>query len=262
MIDPLWLEKPQNTLVALDFDGTLSPIVIDPERAWIHEESAAALRRLSQVLGQVAIVTGRPVAQVRRLARFERDGIPRGLAVCGQYGAEWWDSVTGEQRMPEPPADVAALIERLPAILAKWGAEGVRVEDKRLAVALHTRGLDPAIWDRIERPLNDLADQHGLQVEPGRQVIELRTPGTDKGAAVRMLAERLGADRVIYAGDDLGDLPAFAELARLRSRGVSTLGIAVVSTEQTAVAEAADLVVDGTDGIAAWLSTYAEALGA
>ena len=62
------IADPGGTLLALDFDGTLAHIVDDPSQAYAHERSVAALARLGRVLGQVAIVTGRPVARRSSLA--------------------------------------------------------------------------------------------------------------------------------------------------------------------------------------------------
>lgn len=262
MTTPLTVQDPSRTLLALDFDGTLAPIVTNPEQAWVHERSREALHRLADVVGFVAIVTGRPVAQIRHLARFDVTGAPRGLVVCGQYGAEWWDSVSGEVIVPPASADMVDLVAELPNLLASWGFAPVLVEDKRIAVAVHTRGLDEDVAARLAAPLSKLATEHGLLVEPGRQVIELRPPGSDKGTALRMLAERTQARTVVYAGDDLGDLPAFAELSRLNAAGVATLGIAVASVEQPRIAEVADVSVADADGMADWLCGFAESLGA
>ena len=94
---------------------------------------------------------------------------------------------------------------------------------------MHTRGIDPGLIDELAEPLSALAGDLGLVVEPGRQVIELRAPGIDKGDAVRALVSRLGARQVIFAGDDLGDLPAFAAVEELRDdrhrRAADLLGV-------------------------------------
>jgi trehalose 6-phosphate phosphatase len=75
-------------------------------------------------------------------------------------------------------------------------------------------------------------------------------PGYDKGGALRRLVRRLAPRVVLYAGDDLGDLPAFAEIARMRADGLAAWSIAVASTELPELAAAADLTVDGPTGVA------------
>jgi trehalose 6-phosphate phosphatase len=133
------------------------------------------------------------------------------------------------------------------------------VEEKGLAVAVHTRRLsDPAeAFDRLLAPLTALAERHGLVVEPGRSVIEVRAPGKDKGDAVRTLAAEQDASGFVFAGDDLGDVEAFRAVVELREQGLSTLLICSASEEQAALVELADVVVDGPDGVVALLRQLA-----
>lgn len=254
------LRDPSETLLALDFDGTLAPIVADPAQAFVHPRAAAALIRLAEKLGQVAIVTGRPVAQVRQLAGFDSGEIPRGLVVFGQYGAEWWDSATGETIEPIQPEAIAEAIAELPQLLVLHGVPRARIEDKRIAVAVHTRGLTGDAAERLLPAISELAQAKKLEIEPGRQVLELRMPGSNKGHAVRELATRMAAKCVIYAGDDLGDVPAFEALDQMRAAGIETLSIAVASDGQSVVEEFADLPMSSTDAFADWLEAYAAAL--
>jgi trehalose 6-phosphate phosphatase len=137
------------------------------------------------------------------------------------------------------------------------------VEEKGRAVAVHTRrASDPqAAFEALRQPLTDLAARHGLIVEPGRMVLELRPPGVDKGVALTEYIREIGAQSVLYAGDDLGDLPAFAAVEKLRSDGVPGLLVASGSAEVTELAERADLVVDGPAGVVRLLRTLAAQLG-
>lgn len=251
---------PGGTLLALDFDGTLSHIVDDPERAFAHPVSVAALGRLGTVLGQVAIITGRPVRQALELGGFEGLAGLEGLVIYGQYGAERWDAADGSTSEPPRPAAIARLAEVLPGWLAERGAGDVRLEDKGLAIALHTRGVDPALFDGLRAPVEALATELGLTVEPGRQVIELRDPGHDKGDALLALAAATHARQVVFGGDDLGDLPAFTAVETLRTRGVAGLLLCSASTEQDALVARSDVVLDGPDAVAAWLDELADDL--
>lgn len=252
------IADPAGTLLALDFDGTLAHIVDDPTQAYAHERSVAALARLGRVLGQVAIVTGRPVRQALELGGFAGIAGLERLVIWGQYGAEQWDAATADTIEPERPESISRLADELPGWLEARGAGHVRIEDKGLAIAVHTRGIDASLLDELAQPLADLADDLGLAVEPGRQVIELRAPGIDKGDAVRALAARLGARQVIFAGDDLGDLPAFAAVEDLRESGVGGLLICSASAEQDALVARADIVLDGPDAVADWLEQLAD----
>jgi len=256
------MTDPGRTLLALDFDGTLSPIVDDPATAYIHPGSLAALRRLGRVLGRIAIVTGRPVAQVRALGRFEEQpGLER-VIVCGQYGAELWDAATGESRSPARPEAVAELAALLPDWLREHGAERIRIEDKQLAIALHTRGVAPGLLDELAPQIDALAARLGLHVEPGRQVIELRSFDIDKGRSLRWLVDTLDPRAVVYAGDDLGDLPAFREALVLREEGLDVTLVCSASVEQDALVPLSDVVLDGPDEVAAWLAALADRLDA
>jgi trehalose 6-phosphate phosphatase len=249
---------PAGTLLALDFDGTLAHIVDDPTEAYAHERSLAALGRLGGVLGQIAIVTGRPVRQALELGGFVgRPGFEK-LIICGQYGAERWHAEVGDAGSPDRPEAIVKLAELLPGWLAERGADHVRLEDKGLALAIHTRGIDPGLLDTLAGPLRDLAGELGLGVEPGRQVIELRAAGVDKGQTMRALAAETGARQIIFAGDDLGDLPAYDAVDELRTTGVAGLLIFSASAEQDALVARADLVLDGPDAVAGWLEELAD----
>ncbi len=252
------VNDPGGTLLALDFDGTLAHIVDDPAQAYAHEQSVAALGRLGEVLGQVAIITGRPVAQALDLGGLVgRTGLDR-LMILGQYGAERWRASDGEPQPVERPDAIVKLGELLPEWLAERGADHVRLEDKGLALAIHTRGIDREVLRRLSAPLETLAAELGLAVEPGRQVLELRAPGMDKGQALRSVVTEVGARRVIFAGDDLGDLPAFDAVDSLRTAGIDGLLICSASTEQDALVARADIVLDGPDAVATWLEELAD----
>ncbi|HEU5156956.1 MAG TPA: trehalose-phosphatase [Streptosporangiaceae bacterium] len=242
-------------VIALDFDGTLSPIVDDPAAARAHPDAAGALAGLAPLVNAVVIITGRPAALAVEYGGFaEVDG----LIVLGQYGAERWES--GVLRVPEPPPGVAEVRAKLPEVLAAAGApEGTSIEDKGHALAVHTRRTaEPQVAiDRLRGILAALAERTGLAVEPGRYVLELRPPGMDKGAALRGFVAERSATAVLYAGDDLGDLAAYDAVEELRERGVAGVTVCSSSDEVAVLAERADVVVDGPAGIVALLTELA-----
>ncbi|PBC78301.1 trehalose 6-phosphatase [Streptomyces sp. TLI_235] len=263
------LAAPGEAVVALDFDGTLAPIVADPTTARAHPEAAVVLAALAPRVGAVAVVTGRPAADAVAFGGF--DGVPglEHLTVLGQYGAERWDAHTGALTAPEPPPGVAAARAALPALLAREGApEGTWTEDKGRALAVHTRRTaepQPAM-DRLRAPLAAFAAEHGLVVEPGRFVLELRPPGVDKGGALEAFLAERSARTVLYAGDDLGDLAAFAAVENRRGEGLPGLLVCSGPTTGEApvreLADRADLVVPGPAGLVDLLAALAEELGA
>ncbi len=249
------LADPRHALLAVDFDGTLAPIVDRPGDARAHPGAVPALAALAQSVGTLAVITGRPAADAVDLGGFE--AVP-GLIVIGHYGWQRWQD--GELTAAAAPPAVAAARGALPGVLREAGApEGTWVEDKAHAVAVHTRGTaDPeAALGRLRDPLGELAASLGLAAEPGRFVIELRPPGVDKGAALTGLVAERAARSVLFCGDDLGDLPAFAAVRELRAHGVPGCAVASASTESPQVAAAADLVVAGPDGVVGLLTAIA-----
>jgi trehalose 6-phosphate phosphatase len=216
-----------NLLVALDFDGTLAPIVRDPDTAAVEKGGLDALIALADRGAQVAVVTGRPASTAVRLGGLAR--VPN-LIVAGLYGAEIWHG-GAISTVAEPPA-MAKLRPRLAELVAE-NHPGVWVEDKRLSLVVHTRtAADPvAERDRLAEPVAELADEFGLVMHHGRLVLELRLPGYDKGTALRDVVSRTNCTALFFAGDDLGDLPAFALVDEMRAAGRPAVSVAVTSDE-------------------------------
>ncbi|NDZ79024.1 trehalose-phosphatase, partial [Streptomyces sp. SID10853] len=114
----------------------------------------------------------------------------------------------------------------------------------------------------LRAPLAALAARHGLIVEPGRMVLELRPPGVDKGVALTAYVRESGAGAVLYAGDDLGDLPAYDAVDALRAQGVPGLLVCSGGDEVPELAARADLVVPGPGAVVALLAALADAVTA
>jgi trehalose 6-phosphate phosphatase len=248
---------PRSALVAVDFDGTLAPIVEDPAAARATPAATAALARLARLAGTVAIVTGRPAADAASFAGVT--DVP-GIIVLGHYGMQRWER--GELSTPAAPQGMSTARADLPAVLSAAGAaQGTYVEDKGEALAVHTRrAAEPqAELDRLRLPLAQLAERTGLALEPGRFVLELRPPGADKGGAITELAAERMPRAILFCGDDLGDRAAFAAVRQLRDEGTPGLLVCSGSAEVPELAAEADLVVDGPDGIAALLAELADA---
>jgi trehalose 6-phosphate phosphatase len=254
-----------SAVVGLDFDGTLAPIVDDPDSAHIHPDAPGVLLGLAGVVRAVAVVTGRPARKVLALGGLEDVGraigeTGRELFVFGQYGFERWSSTQRRVVSPRPPQGLSGFLRELPGVLRDADATDAFVEDKGLAIAVHTRRLDdPAgAFERLEPGLRDLAERHGMVLEPGRNVIEARSPGSDKGTVVRDLATETDAGGFLFAGDDLGDLEAFEAVADLRDRGLPTVLVCSASEEESALVDRADVVVRGPDGVLALLRRLTE----
>ncbi len=245
---------PGRALLALDYDGTLAPITTRPEDAVPAPGALAALTACVQTFGTVAIVTGRPAAVVVSLAGA---ATVEGLVVLGHYGEERWSVAEGLTAPPEPPGLAAArrlLIARLPA--------GCAIEEKGLSVALHTRAAaDPdAALAAAVAVAEGVAAETGLAVNHGRYLVELRAPGArDKRAAINALAAERDPTALLFAGDDLVDLPAYEAVQDFRDAGGLGVGVFVENPEAAAVRERADVVVPDTAACVALLHALAEA---
>lgn len=234
--------------VCLDFDGTLSPIVDDPEEARPLPGVVDVLAALARRFAAVAVVSGRPAAFLA-----ENVAAP-GVRLVGLYGME---TVVDGRVLVDPeverwrPAVLAAAVEasRHPDVVAS----GAWLEHKGLALGIHLRRIkDPAAWeDRLRVAAEEIAARHDLRVAPGKLVFELRPPvERDKGDAVRTVVVDTGARLAMVAGDDLGDLAAFEAARQLRETGRAGLCVAVRSPESPPeLLAAADLVVDGPEGL-------------
>lgn len=238
-------------LIATDFDGTLAPLQPDPDASRPVDRAVPALQALSARGAEVAVITGRDAATVVRLGGLE--AVP-GLVVAGIYGIETW--VDGEVTTPPTPQVVERLREQLPAAIAGTDP-AVWIEDKRLSLVVHARrAKDPdAALAVVEPRVRRLAEELGFEVHPGAQVLELRLPGFDKAGALERLAE--GATAVLWLGDDVGDIPAFEHVRRMRDAGREAWGVAVAASGVAAAAEAADVVVPDAEAAATLLAGLA-----
>lgn len=259
------LRAPRRSVVALDFDGTLADIVPDPDQARAHPGAVPALAALAPEVGSIAVVTGRPAGVAVRYGGFA--GVPglEHLVVLGHYGAERWDAVSGIVHAPAEHPGVAAVRAELPGFLDAIGAwRGTWIEEKGQALAVHTRrAADPeAAFAALREPLAGLAARHGLMVEPGRAVLELRPPGMDKGVALTEYLAEVGAEAVLYAGDDLGDLAAYSAVEKLRAGGTPGLLLCSGSAEVPELASRADLTLSGPAEVVAFLAGLAAAVRA
>lgn len=224
--------EPARAAILLDVDGTLAPIVARPEDARVPESTRQELGRLAGSYALVACVSGRPRAEVDRMV-----GVA-GVAIVGEHGLEL---------APE----AAAWADRIARFArdVDWPAER-----KPLSVSFHFRRADDEAAARAYLTrVADLAAREGLVPRWGRMVLEVRPPvPANKGTAVQALVTRAGVARALYAGDDRTDLDAFHGLDALE------LGVRVAVRSHEAPAEllaAADVVVDGPDGVLGLLRT-------
>jgi trehalose 6-phosphate phosphatase len=219
-------ERPGETGVLLDVDGTLAPIVRRPEDAAVPESTRGLLRDLAARYALVACVSGRPADDARRVVGVD------GIVYVGEHGLGL-DPRTAEWQEP-----IDELVE----------ASGWPPERKPSSVAFHYRtaedeGAAVATLRRVEHRALEL----GLRPRWGRKVLEILPPvDANKGTAVKGLLAEHRLRRALYAGDDATDLDAFRALDGLEL----AVRIAVVSEEgPSELGRAADVVVGGTEAL-------------
>ena len=197
----------------LDLDGTLAPIAPRPEDVKPDPARSELLRRLSTALaGRLAVVSGRSLTDVDRIL----DGSVTALA--GVHGLELRFPDRRDWRAA-PNESLAAARDTLASLVARW--PGIRIEDKGLSLAAHYRAA-PEAAASVKRLTEQLARELGLVLQPGDMVAEVRTPGPDKGGAVRafMAEPPFAGSRPIFVGDDLTDERGFAAATALGGFGV------------------------------------------
>jgi trehalose 6-phosphate phosphatase len=253
------IAEPSRTVVVTDFDGTLSPIVDDPTTARPLDGVVEVLGRLATTVATVAVVSGRPASfLIDRLGTATHDDAGlRAIRLFGLYGME---SVgpDGSVRLVEEATTWLPVITEVASNLRAHVPPGVLVEVKGAAATVHWR-LAPGAEGQVSEQVAELVATSGLVAHPGRRSVELRPPlSVDKGTVLGEIAAGHGA--ACFLGDDLGDLPAFVELARLRVEGLVTVGVAVIDGDTAPeVTAAADLTVAGPQGALALLEWLADA---
>jgi trehalose 6-phosphate phosphatase len=230
-------ERQETAGILLDYDGTLSEIVSRPEDATLVPGAPELLRDLSARYRVVAVISGRPTPYLQETIGVE------GVEYVGVYGLG--DRDAAGRSVQTRAQDLAV------------GVPGAWVETKGPTVAVHYRQAEDVAEARLRlgEGLAFLAEQEGLELIEGKMVFELVPAGElRKGGAARGIVESRNLGAAMYAGDDLPDLEAFAELDALASRGLTAVKVAVAGPETPAeLTDAADIVVEGPTGLLALL---------
>lgn len=183
-------------LLAFDFDGTLAPIVSDPDRAKMRSSTNDLLVELSRLYPCV-VISGRSRADVRRRV------VGLGLkGIVGNHGIEPVQGTTGDERR------IRDWRARFDAALRE--ETGVRVENKTHSLAIHVRHARAK--GRARRIVAEVASRlEGVKLLGGKEVVNVVPIGAPhKGMALERERERLRCDTAIYVGDDETDEDVFA----------------------------------------------------
>lgn len=194
-------------LVVMDFDGTLSELVDDPDAARPVAGAVEVLCRLARTAStNVVVLSGRARDDLARVA-----GMCPEVDLVGSHGAEDPHHPGAPQHDDAHMAALAAVTEELRGLAR--GVEGAWVELKPSSAVFHYRLVAEAHHAELIARLDELRDRAGaLAVTPGKCVVEFATPGADKGRALDRARSRVGARRVVFAGDDITDEAAVRAL--------------------------------------------------
>jgi trehalose-phosphatase len=202
-------------LVGLDFDGVLAPIVVDRSAARALPGTLDSVRTLASLPETIVVlVSGRALDD---LATVSGVGPDDAVSLVGSHGAETTLHPPSAGRPPvaEMTAEEAAQLREVVAAVRQIAAvdSALDVELKPTGAVLHTRRAAPQVAARAEeQALKGPGSWPGVHVIRGKSVVELAIRETSKGAALQRLRAELGADAVLYVGDDVTDETAFATL--------------------------------------------------
>jgi trehalose 6-phosphate phosphatase len=242
-------EDPSRSAILTDVDGTIAPIVVNPQDAAVPEHTRGLLRELAERYALVGCLSGRRALDARRIVGLDE------LAYSGNHGFELLLPGDDEVR-PDPSLDGhEGDAPRFVAGLDRSELErvGIRTEDKGAIVALHWRGAEnEGAAESLAHEIASEAEWQELVPHHGRKVMEIRpNVAINKGIAVAALLASRQVDAALYGGDDRTDVDAFTALRTLREDGrLSSIACIAVASEESPpqVSGEADLAVDGPEG--------------
>ena len=199
----------EHLLVAMDFDGTMAPLVNHAEDARSLPRAAAAFAELADLpQTTTALISGRALESLRAVA-FP----PEKTLLIGSHGAEVWmgpgsSQLTLDDQQRELRSEVRQVLEEIVA-----HAPGTLLEDKPAGVVLHTRlAADDVAEDAVAAARAVLQDRRGVFLKRGNRVLETSVVHASKGEGITFLRRATGATAVVFAGDDTTDEDALGSL--------------------------------------------------
>lgn len=200
-------------VVALDFDGTASPLVADPMAARALPEVAEQVARLAALPDTVvAYVSGRSLHDLRVITEHTDDSV---IALAGSHGAQYWYPGIGEAASTGPDTAVEEREQLWAAarpIIDRY--EGAELEPKTFGMGVHTRRASADVERAVFTEIDALvADRHPhWRRRAGHRVLEFSSRNEGKDAAMDALREHFDATGMVFAGDDVTDEDAMRVL--------------------------------------------------
>lgn len=241
MLDPALREaikelvRTEQLLVAMDFDGTMSPLVPRAEDARALPENAAAFAALAALPHtSTALISGRALASLRLAA-----APPVNTLLIGSHGAESWfgPGAPALQLSPEQRELLSTLNQLFEQVAAEH--PGVTVEYKPAGVVLHTRQSNNEAARSAVAAAQRALQTHPVEAHEGKRVLEVSVLKVDKGQGLELLRQHSSATGVLFAGDDTTDENGFLALRATDigvkvGEGSTAAEFRIDSVEQTA----------------------------
>jgi trehalose 6-phosphate phosphatase len=233
-----------------DMDGTLSPIVNDPEEASVTSRNKHLLRQLQRYLPLVAVISGRAACDVQEMVGLED------MIYVGNHGLE--HCIKGQLVPHEELNLYRPLLKAAKESLQPHLVSGVQLEDKGATLSIHyRRAANPESEEkRLSSKIREISDEFGLRFIHGRMVFELRPPiNVDKGSALQQIVNDQSLKAAVYLGDDTTDVAAMRMCQKLRNEGIcDAWGIGVISPGMPEELESyADFFLEGVSDVEMFL---------
>jgi trehalose 6-phosphate phosphatase len=196
-------------LIAMDFDGTMAPLVDHAADARSLPRSAAAFAALTGLpRTTTALISGRALDSLRAVA-----SPPEKTLLIGSHGAEvWMGPGSSPLVLDDAQRELLAGVRRVLEEIVEE-APGTLLEDKPAGVVLHTRlAADDVAEDAVAAARAVLQDRPGVYLKNGNRVLETSVVHASKGEGVDFLRQATGASAVVFAGDDVTDEDALGRL--------------------------------------------------
>lgn len=233
-------------VVALDFDGTASPLVDEPMSARALPAVREQVQRLAELPDTtVAYVSGRSLHDLRVIAEHGDDSR---LVLAGSHGAQYWYPGIGQEQIADTASALRDEIEGVVRALLD-GHAGAHFEPKALGFGVHTRLAAPEVEEAVFAAVDELMAERAphWRRRRGHNILEFSSSTTGKDAAIGILRERFDATGILFAGDDVTDEDA------MRVLGAGDLGVRVGAGETVAT-----LRVESPQQIASLLSALSD----